>query len=50
MGWTHAKDLEKHGATSISLTPGWLRSEMMLQAFGVREENWWTPPSISRIS
>ncbi|HEY5816924.1 MAG TPA: SDR family oxidoreductase [Mesorhizobium sp.] len=40
MGWTHAKDLEKHGATSISLTPGWLRSEMMLQAFGVREENW----------
>ena len=40
MAWAHAKDLEKHGATSISLTPGWLRSEMMLEAFGVREENW----------
>lgn len=40
MGWAHAKDLAPHGATSVSLTPGWLRSEMMLEAFGVREENW----------
>ncbi len=40
MAWAHARDLERHGATSVSLTPGWLRSEMMLEAFGVREENW----------
>ncbi|AID32593.1 short-chain dehydrogenase [Mesorhizobium sp. SEMIA 3007] len=40
MAWAHAKDLSKHGATSVSLTPGWLRSEMMLEAFGVREVNW----------
>jgi NAD(P)-dependent dehydrogenase (short-subunit alcohol dehydrogenase family) len=40
MAWAHAKDLEKHGATAVSLTPGWLRSEMMLEAFGVREDNW----------
>jgi len=40
MAWAHAKDLAKHGATSVSLTPGWLRSEMMLEAFGVNEENW----------
>jgi NAD(P)-dependent dehydrogenase (short-subunit alcohol dehydrogenase family) len=40
MGWAHAKDLAKHGATSVSITPGWLRSEMMLDAFEVREENW----------
>ncbi|MCT7374350.1 SDR family oxidoreductase [Chelativorans salis] len=40
MAWAHARDLEKHGATSVSLTPGWLRSEMMLEAFGVSEENW----------
>jgi NAD(P)-dependent dehydrogenase (short-subunit alcohol dehydrogenase family) len=40
MGWAHAKDLAPHGATSVSLTPGWLRSEMMLEAFGVAEENW----------
>lgn len=40
MAWAHAKDLGRHGATAVSLTPGWLRSEMMLEAFGVTEENW----------
>ncbi|MCV3207513.1 SDR family oxidoreductase [Mesorhizobium sp. YC-39] len=40
MAWAYAKDLAAHGATSVSLTPGWLRSEMMLEAFGVTEENW----------
>ena len=40
MAWAHARDLEKHGATSVSITPGWLRSEMMLDAFGVKEDNW----------
>jgi NAD(P)-dependent dehydrogenase (short-subunit alcohol dehydrogenase family) len=40
MGWAHAQDLVKHQATSVSLTPGWLRSEMMLEHFGVTEANW----------
>jgi NAD(P)-dependent dehydrogenase (short-subunit alcohol dehydrogenase family) len=40
MGWAHAQDLAKHGATSVSLTPGWLRSELMLEALGFGEENW----------
>jgi len=40
MAWAHAKDLEPHGATSVAITPGWLRSEMMLEHFGVREDNW----------
>lgn len=40
LGWSHAKDLAPHQATSVSLTPGWLRSEMMLEHFGVTEENW----------
>lgn len=40
MAWAHAKDLALHAATAVSLTPGWLRSEMMLEAFGVSEENW----------
>ncbi|MFC4336807.1 SDR family oxidoreductase [Salininema proteolyticum] len=40
MGWSHGRDMEEHGATSVSLTPGWLRSEMMLEGFGVSEENW----------
>lgn len=40
MAWAHAKDLARYGATSVSVTPGWLRSEMMLEAFGVSEANW----------
>jgi NAD(P)-dependent dehydrogenase (short-subunit alcohol dehydrogenase family) len=40
MAWCHAKDLEKHGATAVCITPGWLRSEMMLEAFQVTEANW----------
>lgn len=40
MGWAHAQDLASRGATSVSLTPGWLRSEMMLEHFGVTEATW----------
>jgi NAD(P)-dependent dehydrogenase (short-subunit alcohol dehydrogenase family) len=40
LGWAHAQDLKAHDATSVSLTPGWLRSEMMLEAFEVGEQNW----------
>jgi len=40
MAWAHAKDLAKHQATAVSLTPGWLRSEMMLDLVSVTEENW----------
>jgi NAD(P)-dependent dehydrogenase (short-subunit alcohol dehydrogenase family) len=40
MAWAHAKDLEKHGATAVSITPGWMRSEMMLEHYSVTEENW----------
>jgi NAD(P)-dependent dehydrogenase (short-subunit alcohol dehydrogenase family) len=40
MAWAHAKDLAPYRATSVSITPGWLRSEMMLDTFGVTEENW----------
>lgn len=40
MAWAHAKDIAPYGATAVSITPGWLRSEMMLEAFGVNEDNW----------
>src|SRR5262249_46379940 len=29
-----------HGGTAVSITPGFLRSESMLQRKGVTEENW----------
>ncbi|GAA0520181.1 SDR family oxidoreductase [Saccharopolyspora thermophila] len=34
------EELREYGGTAVSLTPGWLRSEMMLDLFGVTEENW----------
>ncbi|MGH9186864.1 MAG: SDR family oxidoreductase [Acidimicrobiales bacterium] len=33
-------ELAPYGATAVALTPGWLRSEAMLEAFGVTEANW----------
>ena len=35
-----AEDLRPHGVTVVALTPGFLRSEAMLEHFGVDEENW----------
>ena len=35
-----AHELRPHGCAAVALTPGWLRSEMMLEAFGVTEETW----------
>ncbi|WP_101842444.1 SDR family oxidoreductase [Halobacillus sp. Marseille-P3879] len=35
-----AQDLKDYHITSIALTPGFLRSEAMLDHFGVTEENW----------
>ncbi|WP_327044183.1 SDR family oxidoreductase [Microbispora sp. NBC_01189] len=35
-----AHELKSFGCTAVLLTPGWLRSEFMLEQFGVSEENW----------
>ncbi|WP_182908201.1 SDR family oxidoreductase [Microbispora sp. H13382] len=40
MAFGQAKELAPHGATAVSLTPGWLRSEIMLGHYGVTEANW----------
>jgi len=40
MGFALGHDLAPRGATAVTLTPGWLRSEAMLEAFGVKEANW----------
>ncbi len=40
MAFALAHELQPYGATSVSLTPGWLRSEMMLENHGVTESNW----------
>lgn len=33
-------ELTGHPVTAVGVTPGWLRSERMLETFGVSEENW----------
>jgi NAD(P)-dependent dehydrogenase (short-subunit alcohol dehydrogenase family) len=40
MAFALAHELRSHGATAVSVTPGWLRSEAMLDAYGVTEANW----------
>jgi NAD(P)-dependent dehydrogenase (short-subunit alcohol dehydrogenase family) len=40
LAFTQAKELEPHGCTAVALTPGWMRSEMMLDIYGVTEDDW----------
>lgn len=40
LAFSQGHELESYGATAIAITPGWLRSEMMLNNYGVSEENW----------
>jgi NAD(P)-dependent dehydrogenase (short-subunit alcohol dehydrogenase family) len=47
MAFALAHELAPHGATALSLTPGWLRSEAMLEAYGVTEANWQDATKIS---
>jgi NAD(P)-dependent dehydrogenase (short-subunit alcohol dehydrogenase family) len=40
MAWALAQELRPHDATAVAVTPGWMRSEGMLEAFGVTEATW----------
>jgi NAD(P)-dependent dehydrogenase (short-subunit alcohol dehydrogenase family) len=40
LAYAQSVELAPHGCTAVALTPGWLRSEMMLDNYGVTEENW----------
>jgi NAD(P)-dependent dehydrogenase (short-subunit alcohol dehydrogenase family) len=40
LAFSQGHELGPRGATAVAITPGWLRSEMMLDNFGVSEENW----------
>ena len=40
LAFAQAKELAPHGCTAVALTPGWLRSEMMLDIYGVTEATW----------
>lgn len=40
MAWSLAQELKPHECTALALSPGWLRSEQMLDNYKVTEENW----------
>ena len=40
LAWAQAQELGPYGCTALALTPGWMRSEMMLEHHGVSESNW----------
>lgn len=40
MAWSLAQELKPHQCTAVALSPGWLRSEQMLDNYEVKEENW----------
>ena len=40
LAWSQGHELAGHGCTAVALTPGWMRSEIMLEHYGVTEANW----------
>ncbi|SDS82864.1 SDR family oxidoreductase [Microlunatus soli] len=40
LAFSQGHELAARGGTAVAITPGWLRSEAMLDAFGVTEDNW----------
>jgi len=40
LAFSQGHELRPHGGTAVAITPGFLRSEIMLEHFGVSEENW----------
>ncbi|MFI5822089.1 SDR family oxidoreductase [Streptomyces rishiriensis] len=40
MAFALAHEIGPREATAVALTPGWMRSELMLDQFGVGEDNW----------
>ena len=40
LAYAMAEELRPYGVTALALAPGFLRSEAMLDTFGVTEENW----------
>jgi NAD(P)-dependent dehydrogenase (short-subunit alcohol dehydrogenase family) len=40
LAWAQAQELAEHGCAAVALTPGWMRSEQMLEHHSVSESNW----------
>jgi NAD(P)-dependent dehydrogenase (short-subunit alcohol dehydrogenase family) len=42
------EELGPHGVTSVAVSPGWMRTEIILSAFGVDEATWQSCPPLAR--
>jgi NAD(P)-dependent dehydrogenase (short-subunit alcohol dehydrogenase family) len=40
LAWAQGQELAAHQCTAVALSPGWMRSEGMLDHYGVTEANW----------
>jgi NAD(P)-dependent dehydrogenase (short-subunit alcohol dehydrogenase family) len=40
LAFAQSEELAPHGCTAVALTPGWMRSEIMLENYGVTEDTW----------
>ena len=40
LAFAQGEELAPHGCTAVALTPGWMRSEMMLEHYEVTEATW----------
>ena len=50
LAFSQGHELAPHQGTAVAITPGWLRSEMMLDSYNVREADWRTaaaPPGFA---
>jgi NAD(P)-dependent dehydrogenase (short-subunit alcohol dehydrogenase family) len=50
LGWSQGHELAPHRCTAVTITPGWLRSELMLEHFDTTEETWQQVPGHFGIS
>jgi NAD(P)-dependent dehydrogenase (short-subunit alcohol dehydrogenase family) len=50
LAFSQGHEVAAFGATAVSLTPGFLRSEMMLEHFDVTEENWRDAVTVKHVA
>jgi len=43
-----AEELRPHGVTSLAVAPGWMRTELILNAFQADESTWRERPPLAR--
>lgn len=48
LAFSVAEELRPHGIASVAVAPGWMRTEIILAAFGTDEEHWREVPPLAR--